>query len=39
MEKPATEPARPDTPSVRAIVTADVHAGKHGGRVATRFPP
>ncbi len=42
MEKPATEPARPDTPSVdfiRAIVTEDVHAGKHGGRVATRFPP
>ena len=42
MEKPVTEPARPDTPSVdfiRAIVTEDVHAGKHGGRVATRFPP
>ena len=42
MEKQATEPARPDTPSVdfiRAIVTEDVRAGKHGGRVATRFPP
>jgi glutaminyl-tRNA synthetase len=24
---------------IRAIVTEDVKAGKHGGRVATRFPP
>ena len=30
-----------DTPLdfIRAIVTDDVHAGKHAGRVATRFPP
>ena len=24
---------------IRTIVTDDVRAGKHGGRVATRFPP
>ena len=42
MEKPATEPVRPDTAPVdfiRAIVTEDARTGKHGGRVATRFPP
>jgi len=33
---------RPDTDSkdfIRTIVADDVAAGKHGGRVATRFPP
>ncbi|MBE3132555.1 MAG: glutamine--tRNA ligase/YqeY domain fusion protein [Acidobacteria bacterium] len=24
---------------IRAIITEDIRAGKHGGRVATRFPP
>ncbi|HSC29660.1 MAG TPA: glutamine--tRNA ligase/YqeY domain fusion protein [Vicinamibacterales bacterium] len=42
MDEPAADAARevaapPDF--IRAIVTADVKAGKHGGRVATRFPP
>jgi glutaminyl-tRNA synthetase len=35
-------PVRDDVPSldfIRAIVTEDVSNGKHGGRVATRFPP
>ena len=35
-------PVRGDAPPldfIRAIVTEDVQAGKHGSRVATRFPP
>ena len=42
MERPSTEPARPpDAPLdfIRAIVVDDSRSGKHGGRVATRFPP
>ncbi|PYR55142.1 MAG: glutamine--tRNA ligase [Acidobacteria bacterium] len=38
----STEPTAPATAPVdfiRAIVAADVASGKHGGRVATRFPP
>ena len=36
-----TAAARPESPSdfIRQIVTADVAAGKNGGRVVTRFPP
>ena len=37
-----TGPVRDDEAStdfIRAIVAEDVRAGKHGGRVATRFPP
>src|SRR5919112_4250725 len=37
-----TGPAREtDTPLdfIRTIIADDVKAGKHGGRVATRFPP
>ncbi|MCC6207518.1 MAG: glutamine--tRNA ligase/YqeY domain fusion protein [Gammaproteobacteria bacterium] len=33
-----TEPARPVN-FIRQIIEADIQAGKHGGRVATRFPP
>ncbi len=32
-------PSEPRTDFIREIVTADKAAGKHGGRVATRFPP
>jgi glutaminyl-tRNA synthetase len=42
MTKTSTGPARDETASldfIRAIVADDVRAGKHGGRVATRFPP
>jgi glutaminyl-tRNA synthetase len=42
MEKPAAEPVRPESAPVdfiRAIVTEDGRTRKHGGRVATRFPP
>jgi glutaminyl-tRNA synthetase len=42
MDKPTTEPVREvATPLdfIRTIVAEDVKAGKHGGRVATRFPP
>jgi glutaminyl-tRNA synthetase len=48
MENPTTEPARGARESrqeptsqdfIRTIVSEDVRAGKHGGRVATRFPP
>jgi glutaminyl-tRNA synthetase len=35
---PAREAAAP-ADFIRAIVTEDLRAGKHGGRVATRFPP
>jgi len=36
--EPAAAPAAP-VDFIRAIVEHDVAAGKHGGRVATRFPP
>jgi glutaminyl-tRNA synthetase len=42
MDKPTTEPVREAAAPldfIRTIVTGDVQAGKHGGRVATRFPP
>jgi glutaminyl-tRNA synthetase len=42
MDKPTTEPVRETTAPldfIRTIVAEDVKAGKHGGRVATRFPP
>jgi glutaminyl-tRNA synthetase len=42
MDKPTTEPVREATPPldfIRTIVAEDVKAGKHGGRIATRFPP
>jgi glutaminyl-tRNA synthetase len=42
MDKPTTEPVRDtDAPLdfIRTIVAEDIRAGKHGGRVATRFPP
>jgi glutaminyl-tRNA synthetase len=42
MDKPTTEPVREATAPldfIRTIVTEDVKAGKHGGHVATRFPP
>jgi len=42
MDKPTTEPVRETSAPldfIRTIVTEDVKAGKHGGRVATRFPP
>ena len=42
MEPTSTEPVRDaEAPLdfIRSIVAADVRAGKHGGRVATRFPP
>jgi glutaminyl-tRNA synthetase len=35
----AVEGAAPGTDFLRAIVIADRKAGKHGGRVHTRFPP
>jgi glutaminyl-tRNA synthetase len=42
MDNPPTAPPR-DEPApldfIRSIITDDVKAGKHGGRVATRFPP
>jgi glutaminyl-tRNA synthetase len=42
MDHAATTPPTPDTTPtdfIRTIVTEDRRAGKHGGRVATRFPP
>jgi glutaminyl-tRNA synthetase len=42
MEKPTTAPARDESAPldfIRTIVAEDVRAGKHAGRVATRFPP
>jgi glutaminyl-tRNA synthetase len=42
MDKPTTEPVREATAPldfIRTIVAEDVKAGKHTGRVATRFPP
>jgi glutaminyl-tRNA synthetase len=34
-----TAPSEPRTDFIRDIVAADTASGKHGGRVATRFPP
>ena len=31
--------AKPGTDFIRDIIRADRQAGKHGGRVHTRFPP
>ena len=42
MDKPTVEPVTEATGPldfIRTIVAEDVKAGKHGGRVATRFPP
>jgi glutaminyl-tRNA synthetase len=42
MDKPTAEPVREATAPldfIRTIVAEDAKAGKHGGRVATRFPP
>jgi len=42
METRSTEPVRDGSlplDFIRTIVADDVKAGKHGGRVATRFPP
>jgi glutaminyl-tRNA synthetase len=42
MDNPTTEPVRAAAlpqDFIRAIVSDDVREGKHGGRVATRFPP
>jgi glutaminyl-tRNA synthetase len=36
---PARETDAPPLDFIRSIVAQDVAAGKHGGRVATRFPP
>src|SRR5438093_870072 len=39
MSTEPTTPAGAPVDFIRAIVAADVASGKHGGRVATRFPP
>jgi glutaminyl-tRNA synthetase len=42
MDKPTTEPVREASAPldfIRTIVAEDIKAGKHGGRIATRFPP
>jgi glutaminyl-tRNA synthetase len=42
MDKPTTEPVREANAPldfIRTIVAEDIKAGKHGGRIATRFPP
>src|SRR6476646_2236139 len=42
MEAPSTDPVRHQDTAldfIRTIVSTDVRAGKHTGRVATRFPP
>ncbi len=42
MDKPTTEPVRETAGPldfIRTIVAEDIRAGKHEGRVATRFPP
>src|SRR6187399_578733 len=38
-ENPVRDEAPPSVDFIRAIVNDDVQAGKHGGRVCTRFPP
>ncbi len=39
MSDSSKETVSPSLDFVREMITADVAAGKHGGRVATRFPP
>jgi glutaminyl-tRNA synthetase len=39
MADPQTPTAAPPVDFIRSIVEDDVAAGRHGGRVATRFPP
>src|SRR6187431_1023684 len=39
MSVPASSRAHERRDFIRDIITADRAAGKHGGRVATRFPP
>src|ERR1700681_983100 len=39
MNDPRTPAAAPPVDFIRSIVERDVAAGRHGGRVATRFPP
>jgi glutaminyl-tRNA synthetase len=40
VKPPASAPTDAEPPDfIRALVRGDVAAGKHGGRVATRFPP
>jgi glutaminyl-tRNA synthetase len=39
MADPQTTTAAPPVDFIRAIVDEDVAEGRHGGRVATRFPP
>ena len=36
-----TKPAEPNAPTnfIKQIIAADIAAGKHNGRVVTRFPP
>ena len=38
-DKPGSTAAAPPVDFIRAIVDEDIAAGKHHGRVATRFPP
>ncbi|HEX2341189.1 MAG TPA: glutamate--tRNA ligase family protein, partial [Vicinamibacterales bacterium] len=39
MDSPTAGAGAPALDFIREIVTDDLSAGKHGGRVATRFPP
>src|SRR6266550_4708493 len=39
MADPPTQTAAPSVDFIRALVDDDLAAGRHGGRVATRFPP
>jgi glutaminyl-tRNA synthetase len=39
MADPEAPTAAPPVDFIRSIVEDDVAAGRHGGRVATRFPP
>ena len=39
MADPQTSTAAPPVDFIRSIVDDDIVAGRHGGRVATRFPP
>src|SRR3979490_663259 len=39
MAEPQASTAAPPVDFIRSIVAEDLATGKHGGRVATRFPP